>query len=64
MGKYQKVREIVRNVLEDGKAHTAEELHRICESNGIEVSRNRSEIYNIVHQLKVNRHLLCQMEGR
>lgn len=64
MGKYQKVREIVRNVLEDGKAHTAEELHRICESNGIEVSRNRSEIYNIVHQLKVRGEIVSDEENR
>lgn len=73
MGKYQKVREIVRKVLEDGKAHTAEELHRICENNGIEVSRNRAEIYNTVHQLKVkgeivsdeeNRYILVVKEGR
>ncbi len=52
MGKYQKVREIIREVLKDGKVHTAEELHKLCEDKGIEISRNRSEIYNTVHQLK------------
>lgn len=52
MGKYQRIREIIKVVLEDGKVHTAEELHRICEREGIEINRNRAEIYNTVHQLK------------
>lgn len=52
MKKYQMIREIIKEVLQDGKVHTAEELHRICEQGGIEINRNRAEIYNTVHQLK------------
>lgn len=52
MGKYQKIREIIKEVLSDGKAHTAEELHRACEKDKVEINRNRAEIYNTVHQLK------------
>ena len=71
MKKYQAIRELIRAVMEDGKVHTAEELQKICESRGIEINRNRSEIYNTVHQLKKkgiiisdgeNGYLLVEME--
>lgn len=52
MKKYQKVRESIREIMQDGKVHTAEELYKECEKRGIEISANRSEIYNVVHQLK------------
>lgn len=52
MKKYQKVRESIREIMKDGKVHTAEELHKECEKRGIEISANRGEIYNVVHQLK------------
>lgn len=52
MGKYQTIREIIREVMKDGMVHTAEELRVICEQRGIEINKNRAEIYNTVHQLK------------
>jgi len=52
MKKYQMVRDIIFEVIKDGKVHTAEELHRICEQRGIEINRNRAEIYNVAYQLK------------
>lgn len=59
MSKYQKIREIVRETMKDGKLHTAEELQRECEKKGIEVSKNRTDIYNIVHQLKKKGEILA-----
>lgn len=64
MGKYQRVREVIRMVLQDGRAHTAEELQCVCEREGIEISRNRAEIYNTVHQLKVKGEIVSDEENR
>ncbi|MBQ8518743.1 MAG: hypothetical protein IJ455_03930 [Agathobacter sp.] len=52
MGKYQRVREIIREVMKDGKVHTPEELERACEIEGVYLHKDRGPIYNIVHQLK------------
>lgn len=52
MGKYQKIREIIRETVKDGKVHTAEEFEWICEKKGISLRNNRGPIYNVIHQLK------------
>lgn len=62
MGKYQRVREIIREVMKDGKVHTAEELHKICEKEGLEINSNRAEIYNMVHQLKKKGEIMSDGE--
>ena len=73
MGKYQKIREVIRGVVKDGKTHTAEEFERLCEKNGIYLQSNRGAIYNVVHQLKQkgeivsdgeNGYLLCRSDEK
>lgn len=64
MGKYQVIRELIRDTMKDGKAHTAEELHRLCEEKGLEINRNRAEIYNTVHQLKQRGEIVSDGENR
>lgn len=63
MGKYQKIREIIRNVMKDGKTHTAEEFERLCEKNGIYLQNNRGAIYNVVHQLKQKGEVISDGEN-
>ena len=63
MGKYQKVREVIRDVMKDGKVHTAEEMERICEKRGIKLYNNRGPIYNIVHQLKQKGEIVSDGEN-
>lgn len=63
MGKYKIIREIVREVMRDGNAHTAEELHKMCEKRGVEINSNRAEIYNTVHQLKKKGEIISAGEN-
>ena len=63
MGKYQKVREVIREIMKDGKVHTAEEMERICEKKGINLYNNRGPIYNIVHQLKQKGEIISDGEN-
>lgn len=63
MGKYQKVREIIREVMKDGKSHTPEELERVCKVKGVDLRNNRGPIYNIVHQLKQKGEIVSDGEN-
>lgn len=63
MGKYQKVREIIRDVMKDGKVHTPEEIELICKKNGVDLRNNRGPIYNIVHQLKQKGEIISDGEN-
>jgi len=64
MGKYRRVREIIRETMKDGRAHTAEELENLCEKNGINLYNNRGPIYNIAHQLKQKGEIISDGENR
>ena len=63
MGKYQKVREVIREVMKDGKVHTPEELEMICKKKGIDLRNDRGPIYNIVHQLKQKGEIISDGEN-
>lgn len=63
MGKYQKIREIIREVMKDGKVHTAEEFEKICEKKGIKLYNDRGPIYNVVHQLKAKGEIASDGEN-
>lgn len=63
MGKYQKLREIIREVMKDGKSHTPEELEMICKMNGVDLKNNRGPIYNTVHQLKQKGEIISDGEN-
>ena len=63
MGKYQRVREIIREAMKDGKVHTAEDLERLCEKKGIHLCNNRGPIYNVVHQLKQKGEIVSDGEN-
>lgn len=63
MGKYKMIKDIIREVMKDGKVHTAEELHKACEKRGVEINRNRAEIYNTVHQLKKKGEIMSDGEN-
>lgn len=63
MGKYQKVREVVRDMMKDGNVHTAEEMEKMCEMRGVNLYQNRGPIYNIVHQLKQKGEIISDGEN-
>lgn len=63
MGKYQRVREVVREMMKDGKVHTAEEMEKMCETKGINLYHDRGPIYNIVHQLKQKGEIISDGES-
>lgn len=48
--------------MKDGKVHTADELHKECKRNGIEVGESKGDIYNVVHQLKRKGELVSDSE--
>lgn len=63
MGKYKSVRDIIRELMKDGKTHTAEEFERICEKNGIYMHNDRGPIYNVVYQLKKKGEIISDGEN-
>ena len=52
MRKYEGIRKILLEVLEDRQWHTIAEIERRCEENEIHLDGKRSPIYGVIHRLK------------
>ena len=63
MGKYHRLRECIREIMKDGKVHTAEDLEMFCENSGIHLCGNRGPIYNVVYQLKQKGEIISDGEN-
>lgn len=55
--KSKEVRMVLLELLSDMEWHTTDEIQHVCEVAGIDLSKGRGPIYNVVHKLKSDKKI-------